>query len=324
LYDSETGVSENNAKLCEIVFKVPKPCIILGDFNFSDISWELLSSDAHSKPFLDVVQNEFFTQHVDFPTRVISGTMPDLVLSSDKNLILNVSDVGKLGRSDHSMLLVEIVGETLTNISKEEVPDWSRTDMNKLKELLQQIDWDVELSGLNVDDSWTKFKNAVDKAQEACVPKKLRRANNRPIWMTRNLLRIIRKKRRLWKVYKTTKDYQEYLAYKNVEKTVQKSVRRAKKKFERNLAKNAKKSPKAFYSYLRTKTSNKVSVGPLKDGKQYTTNDEKMANMLNDFFSSVFTTEDTSNIPKPTQTYTGTTPLTNVNIQEEIIESKIA
>ena len=115
-------------------------------------------------------------------------------------------------------------------------------------------------------------------------PKKLRRANNRPIWMTRNLMRIIRKKRRLWKVYKSSKDYQEYLAYKNVEKTVQKSVRRAKQKFERNLAKNAKKSPKAFYSYLRTKTSNKETVGPLKDGKEYTTNDEKMANVLNDFF----------------------------------------
>ena len=324
LYSTKADVSENNAKLCEIIAKVPKPCIILGDFNFSDISWNLLCSDAHSKPFLDVVQNEYFTQHVDFPTRQVSGTMPDLVLSSDKNLIVSVSDVGKLGRSDHSMLLVNIAGDTVTNISREEVPDWSRADMNKLKEQLQQIDWQNELNGLNVDESWIKFKNVVDDAQNACVPKKLRRANNRPIWMTRNLMRIIRKKRRLWKVYKSSKDYQEYLAYKNVEKTVQKSVRRAKQKFERNLAKNAKKSPKAFYSYLRTKTSNKETVGPLKDGKEYTTNDEKMANMLNDFFSSVFTTEDISKIPKPKQTYTGTTPLTNVKIHKEIIESKIA
>ena len=324
LYNTETDVSSNNAKLCDIIAKVPKPCIVLGDFNFSDISWQLLSSDAHSKQFLDAVQNGFFTQHVDFPTRELSGTMPDLVLSSDKNLVLNVSDVGRLGGSDHSMLLVQMTGQTSTNVSLEEVPDWSRADMNKLKDELQQVNWDNELKGLNTEDSWIKFKEKVDKAQEACVPKKKRRPNNRPIWMTRSIMRIIRKKIRLWKVYKESKDYHEYLAYKGVEKTVQKSVRRAKQKFERNLAKHVKKNPKAFYSYLRSKTSNKETIGPLKEGKEYIANDERMANLLNDFFSSVFTTEDTDNIPKPVPTYTGSSPLTNINIQQETIEEKIS
>ena len=76
-----------------------------------------------------------------------------------------------------------------------------------------------ELKCLGVDDMWIKFRKIVTAAQEACVPKKKRMTNNRPIWMTRSILRIIRKKRRLWKVYKDTKDYQEYLLYKSVEKT---------------------------------------------------------------------------------------------------------
>ena len=321
LYNSSVDVCENNSQLCNVINSVPKPCIILGDFNFSDISWELLSGDAHSKQFLETIQSAFFTQHVDFPTRLESNTMPDLVLSSHKNQIINVSDVGKLGKSDHSLLMIKIDGCLSSNVSIEEVPDWKRADMSKLRDELHKVDWN-ELKCLSVDDMWIKFKEIVTAAQEACVPMKKRRTNNRPIWMTRSILRIIRKKRRLWKVYKDTKDYQEYLSYKSVEKTVQKSVRRAKQKFERNLAKNAKKNPKSFYSYLRTKTSNKETVGPLKDGNEFTTDDEKMANILNNFFSSVFTTENMSNLPSPMTTCTGT-PLTNTNIEQEKIEAKI-
>ena len=50
--------------------------------------------------------------------------------------------------------------------------------------------------------------------------------------MQKNVLRIIRKKKRLWKTYQKSKDYEEYLAYKCVEKEV---VREAKRKFERKL-----------------------------------------------------------------------------------------
>ena len=50
-----------------------------------------------------------------------------------------------------------------------------------------------------------------------------------------------------------------------MEKTVKKSIRTAKRKFEKKLAANAKKDPKAFYTYLKSKTANRESVGPLKE-----------------------------------------------------------
>ena len=84
--------------------------------------------------------------------------------------------------------------------------------------------------------------------------------------MQQNVLRTIRKKRRLWSTYQQSKEYEEYLAYKRVEKEVRYVVRAAKKKFERSLAKEAKKKPKQFYAYLKSKTSNRQSIGPLKDG----------------------------------------------------------
>ena len=81
-----------------------------------------------------------------------------------------------------------------------------------------------------------------------------------------------------------TSDYQAYTNYKEVEKSVRKAVRNAKRNFERKLAANAKKDPKAFYTYLKTKTSNRENVGPLKDGTTFVSAEEKMVEMLNGFF----------------------------------------
>jgi hypothetical protein len=78
---------------------------------------------------------------------------------------------------------------------------------------------------------------------------------------------------------------------------VKDSVRKAKKTFEKSLAKDVKKNPKAFYSYLKSKTSNKQSVGPLKDDGIVVTDDEKQAEILNKFFTSVFTKEDLADLP---------------------------
>ena len=321
LYD-DTSVHLNNIRLNEIMSKAPHPCIILGDFNYSDIDWKLLDSESHSKSFLETVQDCFLHQHVDFPTREISGTMPDLVFSSSLNSVVSVQDVGRLGKSDHVMLMVKVAGEIDENVSFEEVPDWCKADTKKLKQTLADVDWNKEIRGSTLD-SWTRFKDILQNAQDQCVPKKRRRIGNKPLWMNQNIMRTVRKKRRLWRKYTETRDYHQYQAYKKIEKEVQNVVKRAKRKLERKLAKNAKKNPKAFYGYLNSKTSNRQTIGPLKEGEQVVADDQKMATLLNMFFSSVFTKEDTSNMPNPEKTYFGDIPLNDVTFDEKSVTNKI-
>ena len=89
-------------------------------------------------------------------------------------------------------------------------------------------------------------------------------------------------------------------------------MRKAKKKFEKNLAKDARKNPKAFYSYLKSETANRQSVGPLKVNDAIVTDDEKQAEILNQFFTSVFTQEDLDNLRFPDPVYMGSSPLDSV------------
>ena len=74
------------------------------------------------------------------------------------------------------------------------------------------------------------------------------------------------------------------MQFKNVQKEVSKSVKVAKRNFERNLAKNRKANSKAFYSHIKKNTSNRVTVGPLRQGDEIVADNAQMASVINDFF----------------------------------------
>ena len=98
-------------------------------------------------------------------------------------------------------------------------------------------------------------------------------------------------------------------------------MRQAKKKLERKLAKEAKRKPKMFYSYLKSKMSNRQSIGPLKDGKTVVSDDAPMANMLNKFFASVFTVENP--ILPEAKTCDVSSKLVDVEFPVEAVSEKI-
>jgi hypothetical protein len=78
---------------------------------------------------------------------------------------------------------------------------------------------------------------------------------------------------------------------------VKKMIRSAKRKFEKRLADGYSVNSRPFYSYIKKKTKSRPSIGPLKDkNEKVVTEDQEMAKVLNEFFSSVFTRENTTNV----------------------------
>ena len=75
---------------------------------------------------------------------------------------------------------------------------------------------------------------------------------------------------------------------------------------------------------MKKKTNNRVGVGPLKDSAGgIITDDDKMAELLNDFFCSVFTSEDCSNVPAAEKLFHGSDPLVNVEITSDTVRKKL-
>ena len=319
IYRSPNSVEANDEKLINFLSTVRHPSIIVGDFNFPGISWETSTSNSEGQSFLEAVQENFLIQHIDFPTQK-SGNILDLVLTTSENMMLGARDEGKLGNSDHSIIRIEIQME-VSNKTEQKILNFAKADFEKMRENLSKVNWSRYLSNEKTEDNWLGFKKVLE-AEVKNIPLKRRRNKDKPVWMNDNLLRLVRQKRCLWKRYKESKHQGDFNKYKELEKKVVKSIRRAKHGFEKKLAQNAKKDPKAFYSYLKSKKSNRETVGPiLSDSGELVTDCQQQANILNAYFASVFTEEDMNNLPR--LELRGVPEMSEVTITEQKVLEKI-
>jgi len=131
---------------------------------------------------------------------------------------------------------------------------------------------------------WKHFNDimqmAIDKFK--FVPKK--KKEKKPLWMTGSVLRTVKKKHKLWKKWRKTKDANTELKYKKQVNKASKAVKLAKRNFEKQIAKKIKSDPKSFYSYVKSKTKFKSTVGPLTNDKGDLVGDyREMAELLNTF-----------------------------------------
>jgi hypothetical protein len=333
-YRSPNSSDETNEEILKYIQNIPENSILIGDFNYPEIDWSTLSStNAPGKLFLDTISDKFLNQHVSFPTNLtpqpngsITATCIDLVLTDNDNLIASVNPVGHLGASHHTMIMVEMVVPSDTNETTELVPDYGKADFSAMREKIAAIDWQTQLTPLNAQNSWKCFKETVLSIEDECIPKKKRRRNSKPLWMRRNVMRTVRKKRRLWKHYCTTNDYQSYLAYKRVQKETTSIIRKAKRDFEKKLAADSKKNPKAFYRYMNSRCKVQSKVGPLKDENgNVQTDDNIQATILNDKFASCFTKEDMSSLPTPELKFDPSRgpPLSSIKVDVKTVNDKM-
>ena len=317
----------NTDRLCKVMRDMKGPQVWVGDFNLH-IDWERSYSPIGGEQIvLTTVQDLFWEQLVDFPTHIRDG-MLDLVMSNRQDLVGGVRSEGYLAPgADHVMLEVDLCGPAMTACTDEMVPDWSKADMAKLKDRLAKVNWKEEGENLSGGAEWEKFKEILDREVNMCVPMKRRRKGTKPWWMTRKVMRLVRKKRRIWRFYTTDprakRDFSQFQAYKAVQKEVQAAVKNAKRNYERKLAKDCKKNPKAFWSYMKKKTSNRVNVGPLRDGNKVVTDSREQANILNRWYCSVFTREDTSHVPEARDVFEGSEQLEEVEITREKVRKKL-
>ncbi|KAK4818205.1 hypothetical protein QYF61_008589 [Mycteria americana] len=133
------------------------------------------------------------------------------------------------------------------------------------------------------------FKEEVLKAQERAVPRcrKTSQRGRRPAWLTRELWLELRKKRRVYDLWKKGQATQE--DYKGVARLCREKIRRAKAELELSLAAAVKDNKKHFFKYISSKRRAKENLHPLVDGGGNTvTKDEEKAEVLNAFFASVF------------------------------------
>lgn len=124
------------------------------------------------------------------------------------------------------------------------------------------------------------------------IPHKPQRIDqNKLLWLTNSLLKLISNKRKLTKDIntQTTSDFDSYVY---VKRACEREIRKKKCSYEVRISNEAKKNSKLFSATLKKINKIRDNVGPLLNNVDNLLSDNKgMASVLNEAFSKVFTKE---------------------------------
>ncbi|GAB0210007.1 hypothetical protein GRJ2_003466500 [Grus japonensis] len=275
--------------------------VLMGDFNHPDICWrDNTAGHKQSRKFLECVNDNFLLQVVEEPMR--RGAMLDLVLTNKEGLVGDVKLKGSLGCSDHEMVEFRILRAARRAHRKLTTLDFRRAGFGLSRDLLGRIPWDKALEGRGAQDSWLIFKGHLLQAQERCIPTKRKSSNStkRPPWMNKEVLGKVKQKKEGYRGWK-----QGQVAWEEYRETVRAArdqVRKAKALIELNLARDVKDNKKNFYRYVSDKRRTRENVGPLRNETgNLIIQDMEKAEVLNDFFASVFTSKGLSHTAQVTE-----------------------
>ena len=112
-YRSPTASEEEILAIFEQVRKYSQQhqTVIIGDFNYSDINWNLRDSGNQGKDFLELINDSFLWHHVKEPTT--GKNILDLILSTEENMISDVEIHCPISTSDHNLITFQLKCSTL-------------------------------------------------------------------------------------------------------------------------------------------------------------------------------------------------------------------
>lgn len=323
-----------NQMITDIVDTVKKDntCLLVGDFNYPSIDWESETcSNLPEHPaykFLDTIQDCFLIQSVKEPTHfrgLQQANILDLVLSVGVDDELDISYLPPLGKSHHCILSFSFpFVQSVPTLGDKKSFLMNKGNYQGMRDSLRELDWSALLNEMSVEEAWTFIENKLHDMKESFIPcRRIENLTTKPNnIVSQSVLDKIRAKRKAFKMYKKYKTQANYKAYTKARNQVKWALKHSVKDKELHLVSNIKSNPKAFYSYVSSRSKPKEGVSNLtKSDGSLTNTDREKAEILNSFFSSVFTKEDTTNVPSfPLRT---DATLTDIVISEETIRKEL-
>jgi hypothetical protein len=304
--------------------------LICGDFNLPEINWSdtRTSGGPNSLPyrFIECIRDSFVTQHVKVPTHKRGdqrANVLDLVFTNEEDMIDEITPLDPWGKSHHCGLIYKF-----KCYADQARPRWTlnfnKADYDEMRRIMGGYSWDDDLRDLTCDEAWEIFATRLNESMLKCIPKrKIGMKSTKPTWITKTAIEKAKNKKRAYQKYLQTRNEDDYKLYARARNQSRWESRRAKKDFERNIAREAKANPKAFFKYVNSRLKTHAKIPDLIVNGTKISSDQDKAQALNDYFCSVFTQEDLSNITSLRDTDLPIPGLDDITIHKEMVLKKL-
>ena len=214
-----------------------------------------------------------------------SKSLIDLALLADKSHLQSCSTIPPLSSSDHLGVSLTVKWKSrleTTRTNPRRIWMYKNADFSKACDLIQQTDWECLLSD-DVERSTKLWTKRFLDIMEECVPQRVlqNRKRNLP-WLTKNIIRHMRKRNSLFQGAKRTADPARFNKYKRMRNKVTAMLRSAKQKYFDSLSTAGNKK---FWKTVKLLNKQQVSIPTLQEDGVSAVTDEEKSNMLNEYFS---------------------------------------
>lgn len=278
----------------ERVYLLNQETILLGDFNI-----DFNNTQSYSKHRLcKGLKNMNFKQLVNETTRPISGTCLDHILSNHPQRIQNIG-CHNIGLSDHLPLFAVrkyCRSREQSGLHKGNTfiryRDMKKFDEKKFKSTLRQAPWDTIFVFDDIDDMLDSWESLFNDALDTHCPwrnKRVARVNQVP-WMTNSIIVQLRTRDTLLKIFKRSRNADDWAKYTVARNRAVTLIRSAKTKFYSTTFERDKNNPRGMWKTIKSlmgSSKQKHNVKCLNVDECVLEDNEQKAEAFNKHFSTV-------------------------------------
>lgn len=150
--------------------------------------------------------------------------------------------------SDHHPLTFELyVKKTRPRNDQRKVYCYRSGDLNGLCETLNTQPWDLVTSDASIDTCLDKFQDIFFRAIGHHIPQRTLKRRSRPPWIDNEIMKLISKKKKLWKCLKTNGSADLFLKFKDLRWKTKKLINSSYHQYLQSLSGKLQDNPKHLF-----------------------------------------------------------------------------
>ena len=106
--------------------------------------------------------------------------------------------------------------------------DYNKADWSRLNELFEHIPWHCAFLSNDVNEVWSAWTDLFFTAVDECISKKKKKKNRRSPWISAEIIKLVRKKKRLYKKAKIRNNDESWSTYKKASNLLKKKCNKAR------------------------------------------------------------------------------------------------
>lgn len=224
--------------------------LVIGDFNIHFDSSEL----STVRKFKELITSFGFIQQANSSTH-IHGHIIDFILTRPLDNIVPTVTITDIGISDHFLLLGEIeINNTNKCFKSVSSRNWKQFNLDSFNsDLIHSPLLQTNISALSLTESVNLYNSTLTQLIDVHAPTVTKRVSTRPNteWFTKDILEAIRTRRKLERIWRTSKREADRKSFINQRNYVKSLVHQTKSTFYRNFISENKTNSKNLWSTVK-------------------------------------------------------------------------